>query len=113
MTSYDWKQLRMAISTGAATFGIIVPATMHIEMKEIVYTNLTNANNEVILRQIPSGNIRPASACILDDQQIAANSPYSPRIPIRIMQENTVMEASSSAGPINVTLAYKLRYGRP
>lgn len=112
-SSYDWKQLAMSVTTSAATFGVIIPSTMHVEIKDIVYANTTNAANEVILRQIPSGTIRPASAIVLDDQEVASLSPYSPRIPIRVMQENTVIEASSTLGPIKVTLAYRLRYGRP
>lgn len=109
---YDWKNLSMSINTGAATFGVIVPATMTMEMKEISYANRTNADNRVQLRQIPSGNIRPASAVILDDQQLAPLSPYSPRTWVRNVQENCVIEASSSAGPIQANLAYRLRYGR-
>lgn len=112
MSSYNWKQLNCVVNTGAATFGVIVPSTMHLEMKEINYANLTAAANNVILRQIPSGTNRPASATILDDQEVASQSPYSPRIPIRVMQENTVLEASSSAGPIHVTFSYRLLYGR-
>lgn len=112
-SSYDWKQLRMTVVTSATTFGVIVPSNMHVEIKDIVYANTTAGANEVILRQIPSGSIRPASAIVLDDQEVASQSPYSPRIPIRVMQENTVIEASASLGPISVTLAYRLKYGRP
>jgi len=111
--AYDWKPLSMSVNTGAATFGVIVPATMHMELKEISYSNRTNNDNRVIIRQIPSGNIRPSTSIILDDQQLAALSAYSPRIPIRTVQENCVIEASSNAGPISANLAYRLRYGRP
>jgi len=111
--SLNWKQLTMAVNTGAATFGAIVPAMMHMEITEVSYSNTTNANNQATLRQIPSGSVRPASAVIIDQQQIGANSPYSPRIPIRVVQENSVIEASSTAGPITVNLAYRLKYGRP
>ena len=111
--AFDWKPLSMSINTGAATFGSIVPAMMHMEIKEISYSNRTNADNRVQIRQIPSGNIRPASSIIIDDQQLAPLSPYSPRIPIRTVQENSVLEASSNAGPIQANLAYRLRFGRP
>lgn len=111
--AYDWKNLRMEVNTGAATFGPIVPAMMHMEVKEISYSNRTNASNRAIIRQIPSGTVRPAHSIILDDQEVAALSPYSPRIPIRTVQEDHVIRASSSAGPISVNLTYRLRYGRP
>ena len=110
---FDWKPLRMDINTGAATFGVVVPAMMTMEIKEISYSNRTNADNRVQTRQIPSGTVRPASSIILDDQQLAPLSPYSPRIPIRTVQEDHVLEATSSAGPISANLIYRLRYGRP
>ena len=113
MESVEWKNLRMEVNTGAATFGPIMPATMHMEIKEISYSNRVNAANRAILRQIPSGTVRPAHSIIIDDQNIAALSPYSPRIPIRTVQEDHVIEATSSAGPITVNLTYRLRYGRP
>jgi len=103
----------MDVSTSATTFGPIVPAMMHMEIKEISYSNRTSALNRVQIRQIPSGTVRPASAIFIDDQQLAADSPYSPRIPIRTVQEGHVLEASASAGPMTVNLAYRLRYGRP
>lgn len=106
----------MVISTGAATFGVIVPATMYMEIREIDYSNLYTGNNEVIIRQIPSGVIRNTTAIILDDANLAppaTSSPYSPRIPVRTVQENCVIEASSTAGPAKVTTAYRLMYGRP
>jgi len=111
--SYDWKNLRMEVNTGAGTFGSIVPAMMFMEIKEISYSNRTNADNRVQIAQIPSGTVRPSHSIILDDQQIAPLSPYSPRIPIRTVQENHVLQAISSAGPITVNLTYRLRYGRP
>ena len=111
---YDWKPLNMQLNTGAATFGVIVPSNMHMQIREIDYTNKTTTTNEAILRQIPSGNIRPSSQTILDDEVLTPASPsYSPRIPIRVIQENCVIEASSTQGPLSVTLAYRLRYGRP
>lgn len=113
MESVEWKNLRMEVNTGSTTFGPIMPATMHMEIKEINYSNRTNAANRVILRQIPSGTVRPAHSIIIDDQEVAALSPYSPRIPIRTVQEDHVIEATSSAGPISVNLTYRLRYGRP
>lgn len=110
---FDWKPLRMNINTGAATFGVVVPAMMSMEIKEIAYSNRTAAVNRVQISQIPSGTVRPASAIVIDDQTIAASSPYSPRIPIRTMQEEHVLEASSDAGPITANLVYRLGYGRP
>ena len=90
---------------------------MFMEIKEISYANLTTgaagSANQAILRQIPSGNIRPPALVVIDEQYVAANTPYSPRNPIRVMQENTVMEASTSIGPMMVNFAYRLRYGRP
>jgi len=111
--TFDWKPLRMEVTTSAATFGPIVPAMMHMEIKEISYSNRTNDNNRVQLRQIPSGTVRPSHAILIDDQQIAANSPYSPRKPIQVVQEDHVLEASTDKGPMSVVLAYRLRYGRP
>ena len=113
MGAYDWKNLRMDVNTGAATFGPVVPAMMHMEIKEISYSNRTSVENRVQIRQIPSGTVRPAHSIIIDDQQIAGNAPYSPRIPIRVVQENHVLEASSSNGPITCNLTYRLVYGRP
>jgi hypothetical protein len=110
---YDWKNLSFVVTTGAATFGPIVPSMMHMEIKEISYSNLTNAQNQVILRQIPSGTVRPPHSVIIDQQSIAPLAPYSPRIPIRTVQEDHVIEASSSAGPCIVNLVYRLKYGRP
>jgi len=101
------------VNTGAATFGPIVPAMMHMQVKEISYSNRLNAQNRAIVRQIPSGTVRPSHSIVLDDQSIAALAPYSPRIPIRTVQEDHVIEASSDAGPITVNLVYKLVYGRP
>jgi hypothetical protein len=113
--AYDWKPLRMAVVTSASTFGVVVPSNMHMEIREIDYQNLQGGVNEVIIRQIPSGNIRPPSSVILDDANLAANTsgPYSPRIPIRVVQESCVIEASASLGPANVVLAYRLKFGRP
>ena len=113
MSDYDWKNLRMEVVTGAATFGPIVPAMMHMQIKEISYSNRTDAQNRVVLRQIPSGTVRPSHSIFIDDQNIAPLAPYSPRIPIRTVQEDHVIEASSSAGPISCNLVYKLVYGRP
>jgi hypothetical protein len=110
---YDWKTLRMSIVTGATTFGVIVPSNMHMEIREIDYSNLTAGVNEVIIRQIPSGNIRPSSAIVLDDEELEASKPYSPRIPVRVVQENCVIEASANLGPAVAVLAYRLKYGRP
>lgn len=115
--SFDWKPLSMSVTTAAATFGAIVPATMHMEIKEMTYSNATTgaagAINQVTVRQIPSGNIRPSSAIILDQENVQANTPYSPRNPIKIVQESCVIEASTNNGPMIVNLAYRLRYGRP
>ena len=113
MSTYDWKQCNMNVTTQSQTFGVIVPATMYMEIKDIVYANLTAGANQITLRQIPSGNIRPASATVIDSQEVAASSPYSPRIPIRIVQESSVVEASASLGPATVTFAYRLKQGRP
>jgi len=110
---YDWKNLSATIGSGATTFGVIVPAMMHMELKEISYSNRVNANNRATIRQIPSGTVRPSSAIIIDDQQIAPNSPYSPRIPIRTVQEGHVLEGNTTQGEMQVNLAYRLRYGRP
>jgi hypothetical protein len=110
---YNWKNLSFVVATGAATFGPIVPSMMHMEIKEISYSNLTNAQNRVILRQIPSGTVRPPHSVIIDQQSIAPLAPYSPRIPIRTVQEDHVIEASSDAGPCIVNLVYRLKYGRP
>lgn len=113
MSDYDWKNLRMEVNTGAATFGPIVPAMMHMQVKEIAYSNRTNNDNRVQVAQIPSGTVRPSHSIIVDDQQIAPMAPYSPRVPIRTVQEDHVLQALSSAGPITVNLVYKLVYGRP
>ena len=111
---YNWKQVRMQLTTGAATFGVVVPATMHMKVKDICYTNVNSGANEAILRQIPSGNIRPPSAVIIDDEIVGAGfTSYSPIDHIRVVQENCVIEASAAQGPMNVTLAYRLYYGRP
>jgi len=111
--NYDWKPLSATIPTGATTFGVVVPAMMHMELKEISYSNRVNLNNRVTIRQIPSGTVRPSSSVIIDDQQIAANSPYSPRIPIRVVQESHVLEGNTTQGECQINLAYRLRYGRP
>jgi len=110
--TYDFKNLRMEVNTSSMTFGPIVPAMMHMEVKEITYSNRTDAQNRVQLRQIPSGTVRPAHSILVDDQNIAPLAPYSPRIPIRTVQENHVLEANSSAGPISLNLVYRLKYGR-
>lgn len=111
--AFDWKDESITVTTAAATFGVIVPAMMHMEMKELNYSNQTAGINSVILRQIPSGAIRPPASIIIDQQTLASQTPYSPRNPIRTMQENTVLEASANAGPATVSFAYRLRYGRP
>jgi len=110
---YEWKNLRLNVNTASATYGPIVPALMHMEIKEISYSNRTDAQNRVVLRQIPSGTVRPGHSIIIDDQNLAPLAPYSPRIPIRLVQEDHVIEANSTAGPITVNLVYRLRYGRP
>jgi hypothetical protein len=114
---FDWKDLSFVANTGAATFGVIVPATMHMELKDIDYANLTTgvagSANQVIVRQIPSGVIRPSTSIIIDQQNVQANMPYAPKAPIRTIQENCVIEASTTVGPMIVSLAYRLRYGRP
>jgi len=110
---YDWKNLRMEVNTGAATFGPIVPKMMHMQVKEISYSNRTNNDNRVQIAQIPSGSVRPSHSIVVDDQQIAPLSPYSPRIPIRVVQEDHVIQALTSAGPMSVSLTYRLIYGRP
>jgi hypothetical protein len=111
--TYDWKNLSFTVNTGAATFGPIVPSMMHMEIREISYSNLTNAQNKIVLRQIPSGTVRPPHSVIIDQQSIAPLAPYSPRIPLRIVQEDHVIEASTDSGPCIVNLVYRLKYGRP
>jgi len=113
LSDYDWKNLRMEVVTGESTFGPIVPSMMHMQIKEITYSNRTNDDNRVQIAQIPSGTVRPSHSIIVDDQQIAPLSPYSPRIPIRVVQEDHVLQALSSKGPISATLTYRLVYGRP
>ena len=117
MSEYDWKNLSFTATTapitGAVTFGPIVPAMMHMQVKEISYSNRVNAQNRVQIVQIPSGTVRPGHSIVLDDQNIAPNAPYSPRIPIRTAQESHVIQGRSTAGPIAVNLVYKLVYGRP
>ncbi|MEM2905004.1 MAG: hypothetical protein QW587_04615 [Candidatus Bathyarchaeia archaeon] len=112
MSEYDWKNLSFTAQTGAATFGPIVPRMMTMEIKEISYSNLTNAQVVATLRQIPSGDIRPPSAIILDAQSLAPYSPYSPRIGIRTVQGEAVIEAGTDLGPVRVNLVYRLLYGR-
>jgi len=113
MPEYDWKNLSMQINTGIATFGPIVPAMMHMQIKEIAYSNRTAAVNRVQLAQIPSGTVRPSHSIMIDDETLASQTPYSPRIARRIVQENHCIQALSSAGPAEVNITYRLVYGRP
>ena len=113
MPRYDWKNLSMSVQTGIATFGPIVPAMMHMQIKEIAYSNATASANRVQLAQIPSGTVRPGHSIIIDDETLASQTPYSPRIAQRIVQENHCIQALSSMGPANVNITYRLVYGRP